>query len=204
MKIRGIGFDYGGVLAGMPSSQFVKELCAILSITAETFHDAYFAINHLLNKGILAKEDFFKKLLENLNKESELPEVLKFLSSIPEHQLNQQVLTLARELKSAGYKVGVFSNNTPEAAKKMRQSKLPDYFDAFIVSSEIGKLKPDPEAFRIFFERLGISPKESVYIDDSPKSLTTAKELGFQPILFTDYVDLVQQLERLGIKAKSD
>ncbi|MFA6354368.1 MAG: HAD family phosphatase [Candidatus Paceibacterota bacterium] len=199
-KIKAIGFDYSGVIAGWPSSLFDKKICEILNITIEKFHETYFKINYLINNKSLSKGDFFRELLDKLGKPEKYEDVMSFLKSIPEHQVNQEVLNLVDELKKSGYKIGLLSNNTIEAADQMRAYGLDKHFDAFVVSGEIGFMKPDPQAFRVFFEKLGFLPSESIFIDDTAKNLLRAKEIGFHPILFTDCKNLVEELNKLGVK----
>ncbi len=200
MEIKAIGFDYGGVIAGWPSSKFDLELCSILEITVQEFQSTYFEINHLLNKKELPRNDFFKLLLEKLHRSIHYDEVIKFLDSIPTHEINKDVLDLIKRLRIEGYKIGILSNNTIEMATRFRESGLVNYFDAFVVSAEIGFMKPQIEAFQIFFKELGVSPSETVFIDDTFNSLIGAEQIGFQPILFTNYDDLILQLRKLGIK----
>jgi hypothetical protein len=42
--------------------------------------------------------------------------------------------------------------------------------------------------------------RELIYIDDTERSLANVKEIGYRPILFTDYETLLHDLKSLGIK----
>ena len=81
----------------------------------------------------------------------------------------------------------------------MRADGLDKHFDVFIVSAEVGVMKPDPEIFNLFAERLGVTLPELVFIDDSKRSLSAAVECGFEPVLFESYEQLVQSLNKRGI-----
>ena len=65
-----------------------------------------------------------------------------------------------------------------------------------------GYVKPEPKAFNTFIKDLGVAMDELVFIDDSEKSLSTAKECGYTPILFKSYEQLIAALQQLGIAVK--
>ena len=143
--------------------------------------------------------DFWKLVINDLGKQSKFEELLSFIKNQPEQELNQDMLGLISKLKEKGYKVGLLSNNTLEAAKKMRNSELLNYFDCILVSAEIGCAKPSKEAFQLFAKSLNVKLNELVFVDDTEKSLSFSKEIGFYPILFTDYKNLLKKFGELGI-----
>jgi 2-haloacid dehalogenase len=73
------------------------------------------------------------------------------------------------------------------------------WFEAVIVSGEVGLVKPDPAIFRLLIERHGIAPASTVFIDDSPANIATASALGFVTIPFSDAPALGSELVRLGL-----
>jgi len=115
-------------------------------------------------------------------------------------KLNNEILGLADRLRENDYKTALLSNNTRENARLMRLEGIDKHFDIFHVSTETGYVKPEPEGFQYLVEALGIGISELVFVDDSPISLSTAREIGFTPILFTSYRDLLKQLTNLGVK----
>jgi hypothetical protein len=118
-------------------------------------------------------------------------------------QTNQEVLELIDRLRAKGYKTGLLSNNNQQAADKMRTDGLDKHFDVFIVSAEVGVMKPDPEIFNLFAERLGVKLPELVFIDDSKRSLSASEECGFAPVLFESYEQLVKELSKRGVFSDS-
>jgi len=200
MKFRAVGFDYGGVIAGITGAEFEKKASKLLNVSLKKFKETYFKFNHLLNHNILTTENFWKKLTTEFGREDKYEKLMNFIENLPTHKINKKILTLIDKLKSNGYKTGLLSNNTTEAANKIHGFNLADHFDTVIVSALIGRSKPDPKIFKIFIERLGIEAKELIYIDDTPRSLETSKEVGFYPILFKNYKSLLDKLTELGIK----
>ena len=199
-NFKAIGFDYGGVIAGISGPEFNRRISILLGIEQKTFQDVYFKFNYLLNNNILSRQEFWKKIAEELGVPEKYNNVIKFIEALPHHELNEQVINLVGRLRINGYKVGLLSNNDIETANKFKENGLSEHFDAVVVSAEVGYSKPHFKAFEILTERLGVKAKELIYIDDSEKSLINAEEIGFQPILFSDYESLLLNLRSLGIK----
>jgi len=92
------------------------------------------------------------------------------------------VLALARQL-GARHPVGMFTNN-PLLLKRYIGEVFPAVPEIFgaraIFSSELGKAKPDPEAFRRLAARLAVPPAGILYLDDDPAYVTGAREAGLQ------------------------
>lgn len=61
-------------------------------------------------------------------------------------------------------------------------------------------MKPDPKAYQALCAALQVTPAELIYIDDTPRSLESAAEVGYTPILFENYAGLVAKLKKLGLE----
>ena len=57
------------------------------------------------------------------------------------------------------------------------------------ISSEIGCIKPDKEAFEYVID-WGIDPQNTLFIDDKQENLDVAKEFGFYTLLALNEIDL--------------
>jgi putative hydrolase of the HAD superfamily len=93
---------------------------------------------------------------------------------------DQAVLALARLLRAAR-PVGMFTNNP-----WLLQRHIADVFPAVpalfgpraVFSAELGRSKPDPEAFRRLAARLEVAPGEILYFDDDAAYVAGAQEAG--------------------------
>ncbi|MFA5134883.1 MAG: HAD family phosphatase [Patescibacteria group bacterium] len=197
-KIKGIGFDYSGVVAGISGAQLSNAMCEILNVASEEYKRHYYSINHILNTGHVNRDDFWKLLLKRLGKTDKHAEVIQYLDRIPAHKINEGVLHVVRGLQLRGYKLGLLSNCNYTQAKNIKE-KLAGHFDAVVLSSEIGFMKPSVEAYNIFFHALGVEPSQAVFIDDAEQNLIPSDELGFKPILFTGVESLQKALADFGI-----
>ncbi|MEI6626984.1 MAG: HAD-IA family hydrolase [bacterium] len=199
MKYKAIGFDYGGVIAGISGSEFNRQITELLNVDLEVYKTVYFNNNHLLNNGVLSVADFWREILIKLDRLNKLDNVLEFLKSVKNPTINNDLIDLAKYLKSLGYKLGILSNNTPEAAKTIEGFNWEDIFEVIIVSAKVGLSKPNPKLFNMFIQELNIEPQELVFIDDTENSLKTAKEVGFYPISYKGIIELKAELNKIGV-----
>ena len=200
---KAIGFDWGGVLNGKPGKYFAQAVAEAVGVSVEEYQTAYFHHNQKVNKGEVTWEQLWQLVLTELGHPNE-PELVQRIVQISEEanadNLNQDMLALVDRLRANGYKVGIISNNSADKAALMRERGLDKRFDVMGISVETGLVKPNPEAFVHLAEGLGADISELIFIDDTPKSLSTAEKSGFTPILFDSYEQLVKELEALGIK----
>jgi len=56
------------------------------------------------------------------------------------------------------------------------------FFDKIYFSHRIGLRKPDPAAFNLILEQNGLSPERTLFVDDSPQHIESARALGIQTI----------------------
>jgi putative hydrolase of the HAD superfamily len=90
------------------------------------------------------------------------------------------VLSLARRL-GTDRPVGMFTNNPFLLRRHIAEvfPAVPDIFGTRAVfSAELGRSKPDPEAFRRLATRLEVAPGEILYFDDDATYVAGARDAG--------------------------
>lgn len=66
------------------------------------------------------------------------------------------------------YRLGVISNGYRDSQRpRLHAAGLAGYFQAVVISGEVGWAKPDPAIFRHALAQLGVTPEESLYVGDS-------------------------------------
>jgi 2-haloacid dehalogenase len=103
-----------------------------------------------------------------------------------------------RALKDAGYPLYALSN-WPSGKFDLVRPKYEffSWFDDIVVSGKVCLAKPDPRIFELLLERIGRPAQECLFIDDSPRNIAVAQQLGFQTILFRSAEQLKQELTPL-------
>lgn len=78
---------------------------------------------------------------------------------------SEQVL---HALQQAGVRIGLLTNGAASVQReKIEASGLGMYFDAAVVSGEIGSGKPDVRIFHHLLQRLGVEPREALMVGNS-------------------------------------
>ena len=73
---------------------------------------------------------------------------------------------LVGDLKAAGYRLYVLSNMSREFIDFLRRFPVYGLFDGEVVSCEEHTVKPEPRIYEILLERYGLTPSETLFIDD--------------------------------------
>jgi putative hydrolase of the HAD superfamily len=95
------------------------------------------------------------------------------------------VLPLLRSLRDRGYRLGLLTNGSEvQQLDKLTVTGLTDAFDAVCVSERIGVQKPDPRAFTLLSEQLGVEPKACLFVGDDPeRDVAGAQRAGMRTVL---------------------
>lgn len=110
-------------------------------------------------------------------------------------------IELVRALRPP-YRAAVLSNADLSLEERMRDGmNIHHLFDAIVCSAAVGMAKPDPRIYLLAAERLGLAVEECVFIDDLERNVTAARELGMAAVHFRVHRgdDLASQLAELGV-----
>lgn len=97
-----------------------------------------------------------------------------------------EMVAYVLSLINARYCCGILSNVPAGLARRARAAHgWLDSFDAVTMSCDIGLVKPDPRAFAVALDAMGVSAKETVFFDADPGNVRAAEEFGLRSVLFT-------------------
>lgn len=100
-------------------------------------------------------------------------------------------------LRASGYTLAGLSNWSAETFALMRERfEFLSWFEALVVSGDVGLIKPDPAIYQLVMERVGCEAGDCLFIDDNQTNVEAAKALGMQTILFASPEQLSQELRR--------
>jgi putative hydrolase of the HAD superfamily len=101
------------------------------------------------------------------------------------HGLTPGLLEFLQEVSGITASVWCLSNDVSEWSRKLRaRLGITDRFSGFVISGDVGLRKPDRRIYERFITIAGVTPSEAVFVDDRPKNLLAAAQLGFRPVLF--------------------
>jgi putative hydrolase of the HAD superfamily len=116
---------------------------------------------------------------------------------------DESVLAIARRLR-AGRLVGMFTNNPLLLKRHIGEvfPAVPEIFgDRAVFSAELGRSKPDPEAFARLARRLGVPPGAVLFFDDEASYVAGARQAGLQAYRFEGAATVHDRLTAHGIEA---
>ncbi|SRR6266540_2097812 len=109
-------------------------------------------------------------------------------------------IEILKQLKQAGYSLYGLSNWSAETFPFAREKyDFFDLFDDFVLSGEVGHVKPDPEIFHIMLEKIGKPAEECLFIDDALPNVDQAQKMGFATIHFQSPEQLAAALRELKL-----
>ena len=196
-QIKAVVFDFGGVLIGwdprnLYSRYFPDEPQAMEDFLAEiSFMDwnAQQDKGRSFSEGVasLAKQFPHHANLINAYRENWRESITGIIDGTVE------ILQL---LKDKGYLLYGLSNWSTETFGMVRHEfEFFNLFDEILLSGEVKLIKPEPEIFELFLQRIGKPADQCLFIDDSEPNIKTARKLGFDAVQFISPEHLKSELE---------
>jgi FMN phosphatase YigB (HAD superfamily) len=192
--IRAIILDCFGVFYTDPVFAYMRD-----PRTSPQKAEALHSLDEQAAHGVLSKAAFIEQAAVLLNR---LPEKVEeqFFRSFGR---NQALMDFTQRVRTK-YKTALLSNigsDMMEGYFTAQERKA--LFDVVILSGEVKMAKPDPEIFKLTLGRLGVTPAEAIFIDDSANHVQGAEKVGIRSIQFVSNGQLKNELLNLGLDRES-
>jgi pyrophosphatase PpaX len=115
-------------------------------------------------------------------------EVARLVASFREYQQAHEgaltrpfpgVVETVEELARRGLKLAIVtSKHRPGAIRAMGLCGLTDHFPVVVTPDDVPRGKPHPDPVLLALERLGVHPRESIFLGDSPFDLAAGRAAG--------------------------
>ena len=196
---KAIIFDVGGVLISDLFERYDQIAADRIGVSLDDFRKMRKKHWGDCRLGKIHSAEFWRRILSEFSKEDMLKDVVKGAYKVM--KINRHILVIVKKLaKSGRYKLGVVSNNSFEWSHYAKSViGLGKYFSVWISSSDVGMKKPDKEIFLLASDRLGVSPKDCIFIDNSKTNVAGAVAAGLTGIHYTTPSRLLKELRDLGI-----
>ena len=196
--IKAIIFDFGRVISAQKPPSLFRSYEAELGLEPGTINTIMFDSEAWQEAlvGHKTAEEFWYEIgpeldLHNVNQVDAFRHRYR-----ADEEINEGVLDLISRLYG-NYKLAVLSNSPPGLSQWLADWNVLNFFDVVFCSGDEGIAKPDLTAFELTLERLGVKPKEAVFIDDTNEHVEAAQKMGLQGILFTAAEELEKELDLL-------
>jgi putative hydrolase of the HAD superfamily len=177
-------FDLGKVLVDFDYSIAARKIAARSSKAPEDLH-AFLGSSPLLvefESGRVTRAQFFDAVRDAVGFQGDLVEFGKFFAEI--FAPIEPMIALHAELRQRCLPTFIFSNTNDLATEHIRRD-FPFFqnFDGYILSYEVGAMKPQPEIYEAMEKMSGRRGADLIYIDDRAENIEGGKARGWRAIL---------------------
>ncbi len=200
--IRGVMFDFGGVLYKMPDPRRIASWLRLLGIRDL---GAMGMMNvspreSALVMDIMTGRKPEKEVWESLSKSWGMrPGLINFLrrSGFSPRRLNRELLDFLVSLRPRLSTAILTNAGTDFRHTFCKVFDLENLAGQVIISAEEGIAKPDERLYQLAAKRLGIEPGEVAFIDDLTENVAGAQAAGMQALLHETNAQTIAWLNQL-------
>lgn len=184
--IKAVIFDCFGVLYTDGRSQIIE---ACPDEKRQALNDLFLQADY----GYISGNDFSIAVTELLNMEASVFAAM----TDGVYARNELLVERIRSYKKS-YKIGLLSNVSENLFVDLfHPEDQAALFDAVVLSSRVGMIKPSEAIYLLAADQLGVSPHEAVMIDDIERNVQGARDAGMQGIQFTSTPQVIADLDAL-------
>lgn len=186
--IKNIIFDLGGVILDIDYNLTIQafEALDLPNIKAQYSKMSQSDVFDKIETGAISPAEFRNMIRELSSKDLSDQEIDTAWNALIQH-LPQGRIELLEQLKK-DYRLFLLSNTNEihyqdytEVIKRENGIEgLEPLFEKTYLSHEMGLRKPDPKIFEVVLAENNLKPEETLFIDDSPQHIESAKTLGIK------------------------
>ncbi|HET7573760.1 MAG TPA: HAD family phosphatase, partial [Solirubrobacterales bacterium] len=195
--IEAVVLDYGNVLSLEQEGEAVTRLEGLTGAEATLFAEAYWRYRDDFDRGVLDGAAYWRSVAADLGVDLSDDRVAELVREDAQSwvRLNERMVAWLWSLVDAGVPTAILSNMARET---WELAGPPLEGVPATVSFELGVIKPEPEIYHACLARLGVEPREAVFVDDRPVNVEAARQLGMQAFVFVGADELRAELEASG------
>ncbi|NWG13596.1 MAG: HAD family phosphatase [Acidobacteria bacterium] len=192
--------DLGRVIIDIDPRRFAANMLNLAGVGREQLQAVFLdeGLAHRFESGAMTDEEFHQEACRRIGRAISWPDFLSAWNSIilPHTILPEDlVLRISRKIP-----LWAISNTNSIHFNYIRQHfPILDHFSGFVVSHEVGALKPDPQIFLAALNKAGVQAEEALFTDDQEENVEAARRLGIRTFRFQDPSHFVAELQRRGI-----
>ena len=193
-------FDLGKVLVDFDYSVAAKKIAARSAKSPKDLH-AFLGSSPLLVEyecGRITRRQFFEAIRNAVGFHGNVEEFGGYFADIFTEMPG--TIALHAELRQRGFKTYIFSNTNDLAVEHVRRN-FPFFnnFDGYILSYEVGGMKPQPEIYEAMEKMTSRRCADLIYMDDRPENIAAGAARGWRAILHESPEKTRQALSGLGV-----
>lgn len=199
-RIRCVISDLGKVVIFFDNNIFFAKMANYCPFSKEEIRELTFTHFDLVESfdcGRITPKEFYNLVVRNLKARIDYDTFYSIYNDV--FLLNPPVLKIMERLK--GNYMLVMLSNTDIMRYSFIKRKFPEIqiFDEYVLSYEVGFMKPHPQIYIQTLNRAGKSAEECVFIDDREENIEAAVKLGINVVHFKARTDLESALRELDL-----
>ena len=204
MTISTLFLDIGQVLVGLDFETAIARIQTLTPLSRQEVEQRLTGSPELLlyEKGRISTLNFFRRLSDLLEMDISLDLFEKTWTSVFILETDHGTGLISPEFfwrLKAKYPVIALSNINQLHFEYLSQfHPLVSEFDEYVLSFQVGSVKPDPPIYRAALEKADSSPQEALFVDDRIENIEAAEKLGMRGVLFVSEAQLEENLRDLG------
>ncbi len=190
-------FDMGNVLVKFSHAQMLQQMAVVCDCESELLREWLFESGRLLDyeRGVISDDELHLQIEGLFGKSIDQQKLRWAASDI--FSVNEQIIPLLDELRKKEMPLVLLSNTSRIHFEHIRdQFSILDYFDSFVLSYEVGMIKPEPEIFELAARKAKVSPENCFFTDDILENIIAAREAGLQAEQFHNATQLSRFLKQ--------
>ncbi len=193
--IRSVISDLGKVILFFDNDIFFRKITPHSPFSLERIKElarTHFELVMDFDRGEMTSRQFYEEVIHRFKAKIAFRTFYDIYNDV--FSLNQPVLETLKGLRSK-YRLVLLSNTDVMRFSFVRQN-FPEIFlfDAYVLSYEVGYMKPHPQIYRAALEQAEAKPQECIFIDDREENIEGAQRLEINTILFTPQTNLEESL----------
>lgn len=193
-------FDMGNVLVHFSHPLMCQQIADVCGSSAEEIRRLLFDLGweNEFERGELTEAQFQTRLENHFQRQIDLPALVLAASNI--FTLNTPMVPILQSLRRQGKRLVLLSNTSISHIEFVRREfDVLGEFDDFVLSYEVGAMKPQPAIFESALNKIHCPPERCFYTDDIPAYIEVARQHGLQAEVFTTAESLAGQLAHRGV-----
>lgn len=200
MKIKNIIFDIGNVLLRWDPESIISKSMPHCD-NPQLWADHIFRSQgwHSLNQGNITEKDLIDNYSQSLGLTKEM--LIEIMNTAKASLLPiDGMIEMLIKLNKINFNIYLLSDNVKEIVYYLRkQYDFWNYIHGYMMSYEVGVLKPNINIYHCLVNTYNLNVDESVFIDDHLPNVNSANKIGMYAIHFKDIHSCKVELKSIGV-----
>jgi putative hydrolase of the HAD superfamily len=186
-RLKGIIFDFGGVLSSHLPLEAQEQLCRIAGIDLEALKPDYIGFRQEYDRGAVSAAQYWQSVLgpHGVTPDEQMLGRLIEADVGGWTRINDEMISFIRSVRPGISRLGILSNMNVDCLHFIEENFLwLDMFDSRVFSCDVNLIKPEPPIYEYCLRSMGLAPNECLFLDDSQENTAAAAEAGIHSLHF--------------------